>query len=307
MIKLIERSFLNTSKYNRCIMMDEKGLPYGYSWYLDALCDQWQVLVLNDYDAVWPFAVTSKYGFKYAYRPVGVQQLGISSLKTLTNIQIQEFTEALSKHFRFADLFLNEGQIPVSKSPKMQVFPRTNMLLDVSQSYESMYGNFRKELRKKIRRIERNKSLELFENDGPAVLLNMFKETKGAKIQLEPNFYVNMEQAMYQWLHHGMGKLWTAYDKHNQPMAAIFVVETENRSIFFSSALANEGRSHEANIFLLNEYLINIAEKKQYFDFEGTEDPGLAVFNKSWGVEVYPYYRLWYNNLPWPINKLKNP
>ena len=287
--------------------MDEKGLPYGYSWYMDALCGTWAALVLNDYDAVWPVAIGRKYGFIYAYRPLGIQQLGISSLHPISQEQTEEFVEALMKHFRFADLWLNEGQMPSVESAVSQLFPCTNMLIDISRPYQEIYNEFDNDIKRRLKRLGENHTMTIFEHDSPKVLLNLFRETKAKQIDVGEDFFINMEKAMYQWLHHGMGKLWTAYGDGNQILGGIFIVETEKRSILFSSAINQAGRKAQANIYLLNEYLIYAAEKKQYFDFEGTEDKGLARFNKSWGIKIHPYYRFWYNNLPWPLNKLRKP
>jgi hypothetical protein len=39
-------------KWDRGIEHAGNGLIYAYSFYLDAMCDNWDALVLNDYEAV---------------------------------------------------------------------------------------------------------------------------------------------------------------------------------------------------------------------------------------------------------------
>ena len=43
---------LDFDKWDTCIAQAEHSLIYGFSWYLDAICDDWDGLVMNDYEAV---------------------------------------------------------------------------------------------------------------------------------------------------------------------------------------------------------------------------------------------------------------
>ena len=79
MIRYMQHHAIDRVKYDHCVRMDVKGLVYGFSWYLDTLTESWDALILNDYDAVWPLPVRTKWGLKYFFRPFAVQQLGIFS------------------------------------------------------------------------------------------------------------------------------------------------------------------------------------------------------------------------------------
>ena len=49
LIKYIQREHLDEEKYNDCIENSIQSNSYAFSWYLDIVCDNWDVLVLNDY------------------------------------------------------------------------------------------------------------------------------------------------------------------------------------------------------------------------------------------------------------------
>ena len=48
MIHYVKRKDLDLNKYDACINNAINSRIYGYSWYLDIVADNWDVLVLND-------------------------------------------------------------------------------------------------------------------------------------------------------------------------------------------------------------------------------------------------------------------
>ena len=85
MIKYIKRRDLDITKYDACIENSIQSRIYALSWYLDVVADNWDVLVLNDYEAVMPIPWKQKFGLKYITQPYFCQQLTIYS-KTITLI-----------------------------------------------------------------------------------------------------------------------------------------------------------------------------------------------------------------------------
>jgi len=57
---------------------------------------------------------------------------------------------------------------------------------------------------------------------------------------------------------------------------------------------------------LFDHLILQFAGHGMTFDFEGSENPGIARFYKSFGAEKVHYYRLKINRLPWIIRLLKS-
>ncbi|WP_315816464.1 hypothetical protein [Paraflavitalea speifideaquila] len=57
-------------KWDRCIADAPNGLIYGYSFYLDKMADNWDGLVLNNYEAVMPLPWKKKWGIYYLAHPL---------------------------------------------------------------------------------------------------------------------------------------------------------------------------------------------------------------------------------------------
>ena len=103
-IKYIHREHLDEEKYNQCIDTSLQSKIYAFSWYLDIVCDNWDVLVLDDYEAVMPIPWRKKYGIKYVYPPFWVLQLGVFSNEVIDE---NEFLTPLFNKFKFVELRMN--------------------------------------------------------------------------------------------------------------------------------------------------------------------------------------------------------
>ncbi len=305
MIKYMQHHTIDRAKYDHCVMMDKRGLVYGFSWYLDTVAESWDALVLNDYDAVWPLPVRNKFGVKYFYRPFAVQQLGIFSKKELTPDDKQNFVELMQKHSSYADVYLNEEQLIGLKSLRnIKSELNNNYTLNLNRSYREVYHGYKTNTRRNIKKSSDHK-LSIFEHDSPDVLIELFRTGKGAELKLNEDFYRVMKTAMYKCMHKGVGKLWTVYGPHNQVCAGAFFVETEKRSTLLFSAITDMGKDWLAMFYLINEYIILWSEKPMKLDFEGSNLKSLARFYEGFGSSHLYYQRLIYNGLPLPLKWLK--
>jgi len=77
MIHYVKREDLEVTKYNDCIENSIQSRIYAFSWYLDIVADNWDVLVEDDYTAVMPVPWKQKYFIKYVTQPFFCQQLGV--------------------------------------------------------------------------------------------------------------------------------------------------------------------------------------------------------------------------------------
>ena len=100
MIYYVKRKDLDLKKYDACIDNAINSRIYGYSWYLDIVADNWDALVLNDYEAVMPLPWRQKYFIKYIYPPAWTQQLGVFSNFKIEADLVEQFVNSIPKKFK---------------------------------------------------------------------------------------------------------------------------------------------------------------------------------------------------------------
>ena len=100
MIQYLKRNQLDIIKYDNCIELSLNSRIYVFSWYLDIVSDNWDVLVLNDYEAVMPLPWRQKYFIKYVYPPAWTQQLGVFSNSKINADLVKQFVKSIPKKFK---------------------------------------------------------------------------------------------------------------------------------------------------------------------------------------------------------------
>ena len=305
MIKFVNHSNIDTEKWDACIKQDASKLFYGLSWYLDMLISEWDALVYNDYEAVFPLITNKKYGIKYMHRPYGVQQLGVFSKHSLSPELLRDFIAAIPKSIKFVDVYLNAANPTGLLNPK-QLTPNKNLELNLNQSYQSIYEGYNKRTVRNLKTAKKHKH-RIFENDGPDQIIALFKANKGKQISsLSEANYATMRQIMYVMMHKHSGYIWTIYDEHNTIMAGAFFVEMLGRITLLFSATDEVGRKQQAMTYLLDELFIARATDQIVFDFEGSNIKDLAAFYAGFGAQEISYQNLRINNLPGPLKWLKS-
>ena len=65
-IKFLEHKEIDFDKWDACVGSNTFPKPYGFSWYLNWLTNQWQGVVYGDYEAVLPvlYKVNMAYDFQ---------------------------------------------------------------------------------------------------------------------------------------------------------------------------------------------------------------------------------------------------
>jgi len=104
-IRYISRKDIDIDKYDACIDFSVNARIYAFSWYLDIVAEDWDVLVLDDYKAVTPLPKRKKYFIQYIYQPAWVQQLGVFSKENIDETFVRSFVKAIPNKFRKATIY----------------------------------------------------------------------------------------------------------------------------------------------------------------------------------------------------------
>ena len=76
-IRYLPYNDIDKKKWDACIAAADNGLVYAGSMYLDAMAQNWDALILDDYKAVMPLTWKKKYSIHYLYQPFFTSCLGV--------------------------------------------------------------------------------------------------------------------------------------------------------------------------------------------------------------------------------------
>ena len=293
LIKYIQREHLDEEKYNDCIENSIQSNSYAFSWYLDIVCDNWDVLVLDDYEAVMPIPWRKKYGIKYVYPPLWVLQLGVYSNEAINE---NEFLIHLFSTFKFVELRMNTHNNVELYSEFLQLKQCQKLVLNTT--YSSILSKYRKDRKKDLQKATTADLIEKW-NDHPSNLIELFKNNIGKRTpNIKENDYQNLEKLIAICIQKKVGEILAVYDKKNKLVASVFLLKHKNSITKLISSTDLKDRKNGANTFLIDRVIFKYHKDFSVFNFGGSSIKSVASFSKSFGAETEKYHQLKMNKLP---------
>lgn len=282
MIKYLLHNEIDFFKYDKCIEESSNSRIYAFSWYLNCVADNWDALILNDYESVMPLPKRKKYGIHYIYQAPWVQQLGIFSENKIDKFTIVEFLAKIPKKFILVDYFFNSDNIVDGKYIK----ERNNYILSLNQSFETIKSNFNKN-RKRIS----NKNFDDFKlnKDGDIGDFLMFYKTQNFNFKIHKDSFEKLQNLLNK--NHNSVHIWNVY-KNGELLAGLLWLKYDFRIIYLLPVATAQAKKDNIPTFIVNELIKEFQNTNYILDFEGSMIEGVAQFYKSFGAEKEIYY--WY-------------
>jgi hypothetical protein len=275
MILYLKRAALDVEKYDLCIENSIQSRIYAFSWYLDIVADHWDVLVLNDYEAVMPLPWKKKFGLKYITQPYFCQQLGIFSKEEISEEIQRQFIRKIPLKFLKVSLALNSHNLLIGQQIKK------NLSVKLNKNYESICKNYSKGRKHAIKVAEKNQ-------------LMVAETSIQSLIDIQKKFYQyefseeKLQKLSIQLLHQQKGAILGIFKDEVLLGGALFVFSTK-RIVYLFSAFTELGRELQVASFLLNFMLTKNENSQLIFDFEGGNILNMGKFYRSFGAEEEIY------------------
>ena len=301
MIVYLKNPEIDREQWDNCISASLSFKTYAFSWYLDIMAPGWEALIDDDYDSVFPLPGFSKFGIRYISTPIFLQQLGAFSPDKPVEKVIYEFLDYMPEFYKFVDLCV--GQKINCKG--YNIIERSNYELDLSASYEKLWDGFTSDCRRNIQ-IGAKKKLELTASISPEELINLFVWNKGIKLRgIKIRDYDRLKGLMNYCISNNKGRIIGVRTARKRLIFGVFLVQIPGSITILFTTNTPESRDKRTGYFLINEIIRDNALTETVLDFAGSSIPSVASFIESFGSVNNPYYRIYRNQLPWPISVLK--
>lgn len=298
LIRYLAHSEIDKAKWDSFISLSVNGIIYAYSWYLDRTAPGWDALVLDDYEAVMPLPKRRKFGINYIFQPYLTQQLGVFYGEK--QVDISQFFSYIPKKFRHITLNLNEHN-----TVKENVLRENkNFLLNISHSYNDIYKGYHRNCKRNLKKAQ-NAGFQKTREISAKEFSDFIRENLEEKIPGEAHttFQTIAELVQIAFVK-GKGELLGLTDSKGILHAAGFFLKSKSRLIFSVCASTKYGKENQAMYLLVDYQIKNNCGQYDYFDFSGSNHPGIAYFNSTFGAIPATYCTVQLNRLPSRINLL---
>jgi hypothetical protein len=297
-IDIIPSHKIDKKKWDDCINRSKTNLIYAHSFYLNQLTDNWQGIVINDYDCVMPVPWRKKFGIKYCYDVPFIQQLGYFAKGDFDpKILVDTFFSFIKfGHYNFN--YANNVEAYFSGIKKT-----TNFIVDLI-NIETVNNNFSKSFKQSLQNSERHDISYM--DATPFEAIEMYRLLYGSHLKnITQTDYKNLNQLTEILSPQNKCVARKIVNKDGQTLSITLLLMDERRLYNIINATNSEGRKTEANYFLYAQIFTEFAGKGLQFDLEGSELPGVKNFYKKLGALDQPYFRMKINNLPFPVKLIK--
>jgi hypothetical protein len=285
-IKYYKRTDIDSEKWDACIRNASNGLIYSYSFYLDALCDQWDALIMNDYEAVMPLPWRKKWGIRYVYQPPFIQRLGVFG--NLDPDLINIFYKQACKHFQFLHYNVSE-QINISK---IKMKRRQNFTVNLNEEYNEIKSAYTKECLLNIKKAK-ERGCHFSENVCPDELIKNYRLAYGSKNSvLKDKDYSSFLKLLKESEERNAVELLGVKNSEGSIIYTAAIFNDEKRLYYVLGAPNDQGRQKRATYFFIDYLLQSNCGQPRFFDFEGSDIPNVAAFYQKFGPQKEYYYEL---------------
>ena len=297
-IQYRKRHEIDNDKWNLCIETAPNGLIYAYSFYLDGTADNWDALILNDYEAVMPLPWRKKFGFYYLYQPFFSAQLGVFGNTINANL-VENFLKAIPSKFKLWELSLNHQNI--FRLNSFRLFERANFVLPLNHAYETLYTNYRESIKRNIKKSVQygcHKKTD-FDIDDVIELSRQQKHiASDDEFQKFKNLYLLLKDK-------SASKTYGIFSDKNELIASCVFTFSHNKAYYILVGNHPNGRTLGASHALIDAFIKDYAGQNLTLDFEGSDIKNLAFFYSSFGAMEEKYAAIKVNALPWYVKWMK--
>lgn len=279
-MKYLKHHEIDFEKWDNCIENAYNSLVYAKSWYLNIVSPGWEALILDDYKIVMPLPRKKKYGIPYLIQPVLTQQLGIFSEQKIDADLLQRFVrnipyKSFCIHLNFENSLGKARQLP-------------NYELDLQQNYDELFQKFLHNTQRNIAKAEKT-DIVIKETIVPKEFLDFYFSTEKNYSELNKNI---TSQLICSGFERKKISLYGAYTAENKLIAALCVLHSKYRLIYWLPISNEEGKKTMAMFAIVNNIIRGYAGNTIVLDFEGSQIEGVARFYKGFGAQLKPYFQI---------------
>lgn len=296
-IKRIKHKNIDFFKWDKTVLSSQIPVVFAQTFYLNATCPNWDALVIDDYESIFPLTYKNKFGLTYLPQPPFTSQLGVYGK---VNLEIEQlFFDYIIKHFQLIDLELNS----TNNIQSTFITPKNTYTINYKLGY-----NFNQNSKRNIAKaIEHGFVVEAVNENDILMLsqkwINPFLSKEVglslSTISLLDDLLINAkkEHALFTF---------KVMDGQNTIKALAHFISNGRYALYLKGTNFDKSDNSGSMHLLMKHAIEFFSDKATIFDFGGGSKQGLANFYMGFGGQVTTYSFLQVNRLPWLIKILKN-
>lgn len=282
-MRLVERSHIDTLKWDELVNSSNADV-FSFSWYLDALSEEWCVIVDDEYTAGMAIPYTKKLGVKMVYIPVFSRYTEWMGNRE----KLQETVKIIESAFRGYDLRIS-SQIGLQNEVELVYQQIEEQETSLGSQTKRMLNKAAKNEYKVEESLELDFALTMIENE----LSGKFKGVDEASIHRLKELCVSAARER-------MLRVFSI-----ESIGAITCIQSESKLLYLKGTASEQGKKNGAMYALMKSAIDFAIANKLKFDFGGSNIEGVRKFNQNLGGTDVKHFGYSKNDAPFWYNLLR--
>ncbi len=278
-MKFIEREHIDCEKWDR-LVEDLGGLPFSKSFYLDAVAENWCVLVDKDYSSGIAIPYVVRLGKRSVYTPLFLRCLEWIGCQ-ITQKQLDEIKRKFPKgEFNFSGRYTEQ----------LETLPYQEIRIGSLPIYNDL-------AKRMIRKFE-NSNLALVQVDVPKNVLRIISEELPSKVYSVNQKSMILLENLVASLHANQLLRIIEVREEGGCVGGAFFIESRDRILYLKSAFRTDSKKKGAMYKIMDLEIQRAVENNKTFDFGGSRVEGVRRFNLNLGAQDQFYSSMKWDNMP---------
>jgi len=287
---------IDKKKWDACIDKAANGLIYPYSFYLDAMSENWDALVADDYEKVMPLAWKKKYSIFYLYQPRFTASLGVFGNDISAEVVIL-FLQNIPRKFKYWDFYLNKSNL--FSLPEFPMYERHNYILPLTENYEKIRKRYATSHQRNIKRsVQYGNTVKTQINIEEIIELSKIQSRNFSSLQDDD--FSNFKSLFKYLKEQNQAVTYGVYSAQNKLVASCVFLFSHGRAYYILVGNHPDGKTSGASHLLIDAFIRDYSGTGIVLDFEGSSITSLAFFYKNFGAQLEKYPGIKMNRLPAP-------
>jgi hypothetical protein len=314
-LRLLTRDQIDVERWDILIKEAQFSIFYAYHWYLDVVCKEWQIIVLQEgvhYKIGMPLPIKRKWGMVSIEQPLFCPYLGLFSRTDILPVQVQCFLKFLNQSFSYISSYSFKWQESKLLLPALAVYKtilfqlHTTYTLPLNRHYEAIYADYFKDKKANVRKSKAY-AFQIRDSIDINPLIALFRENHAGNVDggVADSAY-NLLREVFKVLQN-RSKVELKYGwVEDQIVSGVLIVEEGLYACYLFNASQKSGRIYHVRASMLDDYFNRKAASNLLFDFESPRKISIANYYKSFGAHPQFFLEISKNVLPFPLRQIQN-
>ncbi|MBL1280747.1 MAG: hypothetical protein COA33_010760 [Fluviicola sp.] len=283
-MKIVARENIDVKRWNSLVSSTKNADFFSYAWYLDAVAENWCILVNDDYSQGIALPFSIRLGVETLYTPIFVRYVEI-----LGEVEDATIFEELIRS-RFKNILL---------ATKQKMFANSSELIyqEIAKQEDRKLGSQAKRMLNKASKSE----LSCNQSVDYQLVLTVIKGGLTNKYQGLTEKSMQSLEGLFENAK-GVNAL-SVYQIND--LGGIVCLQNDYQTLYLKGAVDDETKNKGGMYLALNSAIEEAQKANKLFDFGGSNSEGVKRFNHNLGGEDVVYYSHENLNYPWWYRLLK--